>query len=67
MLFAFVFSGRKLCNCGRRFKNEFSLYCHLQHECGSKYHCRLCSFKSSKLGIWYHHVKEAHSHGVKWQ
>ena len=62
------FSGRISCpRCGRRFKHEFSLVCHLRSECGSTYRCQNCNFQSDKLNIWLRHVQGSQSCLLKGQ
>lgn len=51
------FSGRLICDCGRRFKYQFSMMCHQRSECGEEYRCEKCTFKSNKLHLWLRHVK----------
>ncbi|XP_048264641.1 protein jim lovell isoform X12 [Bombus terrestris] len=49
--------GRLICDCGRRFKYQFSMMCHQRSECGEEYRCEKCTFKSNKLHLWLRHVK----------
>ncbi|XP_076683180.1 zinc finger E-box-binding homeobox 2-like [Andrena cerasifolii] len=48
---------RLVCQCGRRYKHQFSMMCHLYGECGALYRCERCSFTTNKLHMWLRHVQ----------